>query len=288
MEIICSEYCGFCRGVNYSVNKALEVLQNNNEKIYCLGQIVHNEWVIKKLEDEGLIIVDNIDEVESNSKLIIRAHGERKEVIESALKRNIEVIDLTCGKIKIIINKIKKEKDNSYIIIIGKKHHPEPIGLLSYASKYSAILESDSDIDDVYKKIKDNPYKRVYIVSQTTFGEKRFDELANQIKEKLNDDYEVVIDKTICDATDKRQKDALELSKQVNKLIVIGGKKSSNTLELYKLVKDRCEESYLIQDVNDLKNITFKKEDRVGIITGASTHIDNVDEIVKYLKDAYE
>ncbi|MBQ7105775.1 MAG: 4-hydroxy-3-methylbut-2-enyl diphosphate reductase [Bacilli bacterium] len=286
MKIECGKLCGFCSGVNYTINKALEVLSNEDD-IYCLGQIVHNERVIKSLEEKGMVTVNNIDDVPDNSKLIIRAHGEVKDVFFAAKKRNIEIIDLTCGKIKVILKKIEKEMDKSFIIIIGKKNHPETIGTLSYAGDNSSVVEDEDDILITNEKLKKSRLSRVYIVSQTTFSSRKFDELITKIKNVFDCNIDIVVDKTICDVTEKRQKEVFELSSRVDKMIIIGGKNSSNTKELAKISKNNCDQSFLVQTKEDLKNIVFSSEDNVGIMAGASTPREIIDEVIDYLNTLY-
>lgn len=286
MKIECGKLCGFCSGVNYTINKALEVLSNEDD-IYCLGQIVHNERVIKSLEEKGMVTVNNIDDVPDNSKLIIRAHGEVKDVFFAAKKRNIEIIDLTCGKIKVILKKIEKEMDKSFIIIIGKKNHPETIGTLSYAGDNSSVVEDEDDILITNEKLKKSRLSRVYIVSQTTFSSRKFDELITKIKNVFDYNIDIVVDKTICDVTEKRQKEVFELSSRVDKMIIIGGKNSSNTKELAKISKNNCDQSFLVQTKEDLKNIVFSSEDNVGIMAGASTPREIIDEVIDYLNTLY-
>lgn len=284
MKVICGKLSGFCAGVNYTVNKALETLKTSDDKIYCLGEIVHNERVINDLEGSGMITVNDIGDVPNNSKVIIRAHGEAKEVLDSAKSRNIETVDLTCGKIKLIIKKIEKEKDDSYIIIIGKKNHPETLCTISYAGNNSSILENSEDIISVYDKFKETSLKKVYIVSQTTFSSLKFDNLVEEIKYVFEENVDVVVDKTICDATEKRQEETAIISKSVDKMIIIGGKNSSNTKELANIAMKNCNDTYLIQNVDDLKDILFDKDDKIGVMAGASTPRSSIDEVIAYLE----
>lgn len=284
MEIISSKMCDFCLGVKYTINKTLKILESSNDKIYCLGQIVHNEWIINKLETHGMIMVNSIDDVPNNAKLIIRAHGEPKETINIAKSKNIDLIDLTCGKIKVIINKIKKAKENSFIVIVGKKNHPETIGLLSYAGKNSNILETCEDISSVCKQIKEKNFRKIYVFSQTTFSSIKFDILINELKKNFGNETNIIINKSICDVTAKRQIEAQKLSKYVDKMIIVGGKNSSNTRELYETSLKYCSKSYLIQTAEDLKNKKFYETDKVGIISGTSTHKDIINGIIEYLE----
>ena len=223
MEIICGKLNGFCAGVNYTIKKATELLENTNETIYCLGEIIHNERVIEELENKGMITINDINEAPNNSKVIFRAHGEAKEIYEIANSKNIKIFDLTCGKIKIIRNKIEKNKDDSFIIIIGKKNHPETIGNISFTKPFGSIIETIDDINSVYEEFKLSNLKKVYIIAQTTFSSKKYDEYVNIIKDTFKD-TKIIIDKTICDATENRQTEANELSKTVDKMIIIGGK----------------------------------------------------------------
>ena len=282
MEIICGKLNGFCAGVNYTIKKATELLENTNETIYCLGEIIHNERVIEELENKGMITINDINEAPNNSKVIFRAHGEAKEIYEIANSKNIKIFDLTCGKIKIIRNKIEKNKDDSFIIIIGKKNHPETIGNISFTKPFGSIIETIDDINSVYEEFKLSNLKKVYIIAQTTFSSKKYDEYVNIIKDTFKD-TKIIIDKTICDTTENRQTEANELSKTVDKMIIIGGKHSSNTKELAKITEKNCE-TYLIQTIEDLKDCEFNETDKIGVISGASTPLEAINEIIDYLR----
>ena len=279
MNIIVGKTSGFCNGVSNTIKKAEEAIQTNT--VYCLGEIVHNERVISDLERNGMITVNNIDEVQNNSKLIIRAHGDLKETYEKAKNKNIEVIDLTCGKIKAIRIKISKKIEDHYIVIIGKKNHPESLGVLSFSGDNSQIIEDKEDIIYLSEKIKNSNLDKIYVVSQTTFNSSKFDLLVNEIKESTN--KEVIVDKTICNATSERQNETRELSKIVDTMIIVGGKKSSNTKELEVIAKEQCDCVILVQDINDLDIDKIVGND-IGIMAGASTPNIVVEEIISKLK----
>lgn len=279
MNIIVGKTSGFCNGVENTVKKAEDAL--SKEKVYCLGEIVHNERVINDLENKGMITISNIDESPNNSKVIIRAHGELKETYDKAKEKNIEIIDLTCGKIKAIRVKISKKVGDHYIIIIGKKNHPESLGVLSFSGNNSNIIEDKEDVKEVITNFNKTNLDKIYIVSQTTFNSDKFDELVNLIKENTN--KEVEVDKTICDATSKRQNETRELSKTVDTMIIIGGKKSSNTKELEIIAKEHCDNVILIQDKEDLKDNNIVGEN-IGIMAGASTPTIVVEEIINEIK----
>ena len=167
MEIVNGKTAGFCAGVNYAVKMAEENIKN--EKIYCLGELVHNGQVINKLEKKGMITVDDIEKVPNNSKVIFRAHGEPEIIYKKAKEKGLEIIDLTCGRVKLIHDKVRKEKDKSFIIIVGKAKHPEVIGIKGFAGENSYIIENEDDILDAYMKYEKNKTGRVFVVSQTKF-----------------------------------------------------------------------------------------------------------------------
>lgn len=279
MNIIIGKTSGFCNGVENTIKRAEDALEK--EKVYCLGEIVHNERVINDLEKKGMITISDIEDAPNNSKVIIRAHGELKKTYEKAKEKGIEILDLTCGKIKAIRVKISKKNNDHYIIIIGKKNHPESLGVLSFSGMNSSIIEDKEDIDDILLKIEKSELDKIYIVSQTTFNSDKFDELVDLIQEQSN--KEVVVDKTICDATSKRQNETRELSKKVDTMIIVGGKKSSNTKELEIIAKEHCKNVILIQDRNDLADNNIVGEN-IGIMAGASTPTVVVNEIVEDLK----
>ena len=282
MEIIVGKYSGFCNGVKNTVLKAREEL-NNSKIVYSLGDIVHNEVVIDELKNKGLIVKESIDEIPNDSKVIIRAHGESIDVYKKAKNKKIDLADLTCGRVKLIHNKILSKK-NSFVIIIGKKNHPETIAHKSYSDN-SFVIESLSDLTDAYNSYLKSDKKVVYIVAQTTFNSDLFDKIVQEIKVMFNTDIE--IDKTICNATSIRQEEVKEIAKLVSKMIIIGGKNSSNTKELEIVAKEYCNNCYLIQTRDDLNDDMFNNDDIVGVTAGASTPDNVIRDVVNYLESIY-
>ena len=277
MEIIKASKAGFCAGVNYTVNKAKEILEKYS-KVYALGDIVHNEYVINSLKEKGLITVDDLNEVTNGSNLIVRAHGEKLETYEKAKEKGINILDLTCGRVSDIHQIIEKEKNKSFILVIGKKNHPETIAHLSYAKNIS-VIETKDDVNNL--NITSN---NIYIVAQTTFNDSLFEEIVCDIKKKYPN-KNIIVNKTICNATKLRQNEIKDLSKKVNKMIIIGGKNSSNTKELFMVAKDNCNDTYLIQDAKGLDSISFHDNDIVGISAGASTPDELINDVIKALQN---
>lgn len=281
MEVVVGKTAGFCSGVEYAVKKAEEELKN--KKIYCLGEIVHNRQVVELLENKGMITVENIEEVPNNSDVIFRAHGEAKCVYDRAREKCLDIIDLTCGKVKALHVKVEREKEDSFIIIIGKKHHPEVIGIKGFAGDNSYIIENEDDILEAYIEYEKTNLGKVYIVSQTTFSSKYFDKLVREIEINFIE-ADVIIDKTICDTTEIRQIETKEMAKKLHTMIIIGGKNSSNTKELVKIANEVCENVYSIETVEDIKNIDLSGERKIGVMAGASTPKKSIEELMSFLK----
>lgn len=282
MEVVVGKYSGFCGGVKLAIQKAEEAVSKNSN-MYCLGELVHNRQVIEKLEAKGLKIVDSIDEVPNNSKMIIRSHGEAEKIYKIAEDRNIEIIDTTCGNVKVVHDKVKKASADSFVIVIGEKTHPEIIGTLGFASENSYAIQDENDILDAYMEYEKTNLSKVYVVSQTTFASKKFDELEKEIYTNFIE-ADVVVDKTICNATGIRETECEDLSKTVDIMIVIGGKNSANTKKLVDISEKNCQKVYWIQTVEDLKNAEFNPSQKVGIMAGASTPQEIINSVVDYLK----
>ena len=282
MEVVIGKMAGFCPGVASAVRRAGEALENN-KIVYCLGELVHNKQVVESLESKGMITVESLDEVPGGATVIFRAHGEAKKVYDLAKSKNIDVIDLTCGKVLAIHKKVEKESEDSFIIILGKKSHPEVIGTAGFAGKNYYVVTSEDDILDAYMEYEKTDIGRVYVVAQTTISSSYFDSLAQEIEKEFIE-AEVIIDKTVCDATEIRQKETKEMAKNFSSMIIIGGKNSSNTKELVKIAEEACQNVFAIETVNEIKDIDFSGINSVGIMAGASTPKDSIIDVKEYLE----
>ena len=269
MNIIIGKTSGFCAGVKHTITKAEDALKNN-DTIDCLGEIIHNKQVISDLESKGLRIIDSIDE--AKNKVLIRAHGVSKDIYKLAKDKNIELIDLTCPKVLAIHKQVEEFSNNGYFIFLfGIKNHPETIGTFSFCGESACIIENISDIPYSISLLKKSSLKKVLIISQTTFSLSLFDELVNSISPLLDNSYVIHIEKSICNATHLRQLETKDMSSKVDLMIIIGGKNSSNTIKLYEVAKEFCQNAIHIQTKDDLDLDFVKSFENVGIIAGAST-----------------
>ena len=271
MEVILAKKAGFCFGVQKAVDKAFdeaEVCKRNNQKVYTFGPIIHNEEVTKKLEESGVGIIQELSELETipaGSKVIIRSHGVGKDIYESIENAGMEVVDATCPFV-MNIHKIVREKSEAgdEILIIGNPGHAEVEGTIGWCVKKPYVI---NDIDDI-DALPDMTGKNITVVAQTTFSLKKFQELVAVLQDRY---YNVNVCKTICNATEERQKETEQLAGEVDAMIVIGGRNSSNTQKLYEISRQKCNNTYYIQTLVDLDLTVFESASRVGITAGAST-----------------
>lgn len=271
MNIIIGKTSGFCAGVKYTITKAEEELsKSNGSPIDCLGEIIHNKQVVESLENKGLRTISSIDE--AHSKVIIRAHGVSKEIYEIARERNIELIDLTCPNVLKIHRQVEEYSNkNYYVFLIGIKDHPETIGTFGFCNNNAVVIESISDIENAIFSLEKSNIKNILIISQTTFSVKLFDEIVNEIKNKIDNSYNIHIEKSICNATNLRQEETKELSSKVNLMIIIGGKNSSNTKKLYDVASTNCKNVIHIETKDELDLNYVRNFENIGIMAGAST-----------------
>ena len=249
MEIILGKSAGFCYGVKNAVDKAKDAIKNN-EEIYCLGEIVHNRTVIEDLEKNGLKFTEKIEDIKN--KVIIRAHGESEETYNKLKEKGISILDYTCPKVtkthEIAENYNKK---GYFVILIGIKKHPEAIGTLSYAGKNSYLLQDKNQYEELIDKINKSKLDKILIMAQTTYNSKKFDEMVEDLKGTIKG-KEIEVQKTICGATEIRQKETIQIAKNVDVMIIIGDKKSSNTNKLYDISKENCKKAIFVQNYNEL------------------------------------
>ncbi len=283
MEIIVGKTAGFCYGVKRAVEGTKSEIEKTKEPIYCLGEIVHNQQVIEMLEKEGITFIEDIKLAKGNT--IIRAHGVKKEIYNEAKKNNIEIKDYTCPNV-LKVHKIaeKYSKNGYYIFLCGSKEHPENIGTISYCGKKSTIIETENEVYEALKKFEQSNSEKLLVISQTTYSLEKFHNIEEIIKNKIAENIELVIENTICKATELRQKETEKIAKEVEYMIIIGGKNSSNTKKLYDIANKNCKNAICVETVQELNLEEIKRQKRIGIMAGASTPQESIIEIVNAIK----
>ena len=276
MEVRLAKTAGFCFGVKRAVETVYEQVENcGGEKIYTYGPIIHNEEVVKDLNSKGVDVLNTMEELEALTEgiVIIRSHGVSKDVYDILEERGVKCVDATCPFVKKIHKIVEKENENgTHIIIIGDEKHPEVQGIKGWAKDHVTVIKTEEEAE-AYQAPEN---AKICIVSQTTFNYNKFKYLVEIISKK---NYNISVLNTICSATKERQTEAESIAKEVDAMIVIGDKHSSNTQKLFEICSNACNNTYYIQTLEDLDMSQLKSVQTVGITAGASTPKNIIEEV---------
>lgn len=260
---------GFCFGVAITVKKAEEAIEREGAEVTTLGHVVHNPQMVAQLEAKGLRNAHSVDEIERGT-MFVRAHGLPVETFEKARAKGLTVLDATCPMVTKIHVQAEKLRDEGYkIIVVGDPHHPEVKGTLSHVPGAWCITSAD-DIDALPRA------SRVGVVVQSTWNGKGFAEIVRRLSEKY---YEVRAVNTICTDTKNRQSEVDVLSREVDVMVVVGGKTSANTRHLAELAAMNGARAYHIEGPDELEPGWFDGVGVAGLMSGASTPGWLVDQV---------
>ena len=280
MKVTTAKTAGFCFGVKRAVEKVYEQAESCREPVYTYGPIIHNETVVEDLERRGVRVIDTPEELEQLTRgtVIIRSHGVEKAIYDKIKKQGLNCVDATCPFVKKIHRIAEREsRDGRHIVIIGNEGHPEVEGIKGWCEGGVTVI-SDREGAENFSLTE---VSRVCIVSQTTFNYNKFQELVEIFFKKS---YDSIVLNTICNATEERQREARSIAKQVDAMIVIGGRSSSNTQKLYEICRKECKNTYYIQTLVDLDSKPFQSIGHVGITAGASTPNKIIEEVQKHVR----
>ncbi len=279
MEVKLAKTAGFCFGVKRAMDKVYEQIEKG-EKIYTYGPLIHNESVVADLEEKGVTVIDSVEALKEikEGSVVIRSHGVPKEIYDILEKQNLKCIDATCPFVKKIHQIVEKESgEGKQIIIIGNDSHPEVEGIKGWCKNGAIVVESAAQARNL--ALPDN--QKVCTVSQTTFNYNKFQELVEII---FKTGYDINVVNTICNATEERQTEAAAIAEEADAMIVIGGTHSSNTRKLFEICREKCENTFYIQTLDDLKTELPEEVRLVGITAGASTPNNIIEEVQNYVR----
>lgn len=265
MEIVVAENAGYCFGVKRALDIVESVLRKNRGRdIYSLGEIIHNPQVIERLKNEGLIVVYDIEDVKDGSIVIISAHGRSEGDIIRLRERGCEIVDATCPHVIFPQRTIKELSSEGYfIILLGDREHPEVQGLVSF-SNGKGIAVVNKDVED-FSFVNS---QKVGLLAQTTQNREDFKNLIEKVALRFK---EMRVFNTICEATRIRQEEAIRISRDVDIMVVIGGRNSANTKRLFELARKYCKRAIHIESESEILKEDFVGVNRVGVTAGAST-----------------
>ncbi|TFG59725.1 MAG: 4-hydroxy-3-methylbut-2-enyl diphosphate reductase [Spirochaetales bacterium] len=283
---------GFCPGVKHAEQKIFEEKYSYPHRpIFLYGYMINNRSYIEYLDNHDIHTTEQPWDLPADVSLVIRTHGIDR-VMEEKLRKKYYVIDLTCRNVKKVQNKIREESESgSFIVITGKKTHPEVLGLISYADHY-IIVEHDEDLAAFSASLKENPgailgtCSRVFITSQTTGDVSLFNNTLEAVAEVLKNTRTLSFFNSICPMTTNKELEALEIQKKVDLTFVLGDTLSSNANKLFRILKGKDSNTFLVQDLAALKKLglDLTRYSAVQVVSSASTPGFIEEEVVTYLK----
>ena len=276
MRVVLSRFAGAC----YGVQRALDLAESailGGEPAVTLGPIIHNPKVVKHLSEQGIRPVSSLDEAHGDI-VIIRSHGVSPEVMDQIKQRGLEMIDATCPHVA-RAQKAAEELalQGCTVVVVGEAGHPEVESLTAYARKGGARTFVVKDPADLPEDVTEP----VGVVVQTTQTREALDAVVSALVEK---GFDPQVSDTICFATRQRQDAAAALSTQVDAMVIIGGKNSSNTTRLFEICQAVASAAYHIEDISDIDPAWFEKCATVGVSAGASTPEEQIRELIDCLE----
>lgn len=278
--ITLAKTAGFCFGVDRAVNLVYDLV-DKGEKVCTLGPIIHNNQLVKDLENKGVKIINDISECPDGYTVIIRTHGVEKSVIDRADNDNIGYINATCPFVLKIHKIVSEQPDGTVTLIAGDENHPEVMGIRSYCKGKSFVFKNEQELQKILENNDLCEETSLICVSQTTFSLKEWKKCEKILKKLYTN---VRIYSTICNATADRQEEASALSKNSDAMIVIGGRHSSNTCKLRDVCSSNAD-TYLIETAQELKSIDLSKYSSIGVTAGASTPSVIIKEVLKTMSE---
>ena len=275
MEVTVARTAGFCFGVKRAVEKVYQQIEQGKKPIYTYGPIIHNEEVVRDIESTGVRVLETKEELESldGGVVVIRSHGVGKEIYDILETRGVELVDATCPFVKKIHNIVREQSQaGRRVIIVGNAQHPEVEGIKGWGNDDTLVVGSVQE----FENLPLSSGEKLCIVAQTTFNYTKFQDLVEKISKTR---YDILVLNTICNATQERQVEARQIASQVDVMIVIGGRNSSNTQKLYEICRRECKDTYYIQTLDDLKPEKAGTVRSVGITAGASTPKYIIEEV---------
>ena len=271
LDVTIDTKSGFCFGVEYAIEIAEEILEQDGE-LYCLGDIVHNDMEVKRLEDMGLKIIDH-DELKKmkDVKVLIRAHGEPPSTYDLAIKNNITLMDASCPVVLKLQNRIKKSHDKKEkIYIYGKHGHPEVKGLMGQTGKDAIVFQDikELDLDDLPASLT--------LYTQTTKSKEKFYEIVSKLTKT---GVEVNVNDTLCRQVSNRDNQLQDFSNNFDKIVFVSGTKSSNGNALFNVCKQNNSNSYFVSSSDEIDRSWFSKDEKVGVCGATSTPMWLMEEV---------
>lgn len=271
LNVAIDQNSGFCFGVVYAIEMAEDILEEDGY-LFCLGDIVHNDEEVRRLERKGLRIIDHeILSQLKNEKVLIRAHGEPPSTYRTAAENNLQLIDASCPVVLKLQNRIKNSYDkNEKIYIYGKHGHAEVEGLLGQTNQEAVVFQTLDELN-----LSEIP-RNMTLYSQTTKSTDKFYEIKTMLEQS---GIAVNANDTICRQVSNRDKELRDFAKQFDKIMFVSGTKSSNGKVLYQVCKNQNPNTHFISQKEEINTSWFSPQDSVGICGATSTPMWLMEEV---------
>ena len=280
-SVTVAKSAGFCFGVNRSVEMAEKLLGEGGE-CRCLGQLIHNDDVVSKLEKRGLKVIESPSELPEGERVLIRSHGVSRAVYKELQDRGAVIYDATCPKVTRIHKIVEKATaDGRFVIIVGMAHHPEVEAIEGWCGDHVTV-ENAAGLEQFFNDRPDTLDKALTMVVQTTQTNSNFSECTNILKKRCTNSE---IFDTICDATSTRQREAAQLSSECDAMVVIGGKHSANSIHLAQICREHCGSVQFISNAEELDIPALASAERIGVTAGASAPAWIIKEVSNKMSD---
>ena len=285
MEVIVGQTAGFCSGVKRAMTMTKKALQNQ-ERVYCLGEIIHNPILLKELKTKGLRIVHRMEEVPNEQMVIFRSHGVSKQLYQEAERKKLQVLDLTCQQVRNIHNKIQQcVAKGELVVLIAKRNSLETLGTMSYGDNQIILMEQEEDTEFVIQRIQKEKRDKVSVFVQNTYSLKEFEQILACLKQQLPKGVTLGVHNTICPATKAMQEETAKIADMVELMIILGGKRSFNAGKLYEIAKQVCGNAIWVERKEELYLNYVRRFKVVGVMASVSTPKEEMQELVDLLKN---
>lgn len=283
MKVVIDDKSGFCAGVVRAISEAERALEQGGE-VFCLGDIVHNRVEVQRLESLGLKTIDHSDlERLSDSRVLIRAHGEPPATYQTAVERNLEIIDATCPVVAALQRRVKRAYEQMQscggtVVILGKRGHAEVVGLTGQVAEDAVVVESEQDLEQI------DFTHPIYFLSQTTQSVTLFNRICEVMKGRLADSTMLTVDDTICRRVSSREEHLRAFARSVDVVVFVCGRKSSNGKVLFEICREENPRSYNIEEAAEIDIAWLAGAQSVGVCGATSTPLWLMENVAKEIE----
>ena len=275
MKAIVAEGAGFCFGVKRALKIAFDAARKGDGSVVTLGAIIHNPQVVARLEEEGLRVVKNLDEVDGGT-LVVRSHGLPRRVLEEAETKGMTVVDATCPFVKQAQERAAQLEDEGHaVVVVGEEDHPEVLSITGSLKGRAKVVNGTAELPEL------PPAKSYGVVCQTTQPQEH---LSSVVQDLLSKTRELKVFNTICEATRERQQEACALAGEVDRMVVVGGRNSANTRRLAELCASIQPRTLQVETSGEIEAGWLRGARRIGVTAGASTPDRVIQEVVRRLE----